>query len=743
MNIGIVGNYGNNNKGDEAILEGILNQLEEMFQLDRDNIIVFSNQPEKTKEQYGVQSERLYYRKNSAILTMLHTMHKNTSVIKKLDLLIVGGGGIFMDLYGREAFLFGMYGWLAKLTRTPVVLYGVGAGPILTKIGKILLRSLAHLSDLVSVRDPKSKELLQSIGVKSPIHVIGDPAFQIEKPTSKRKKQASLKIGVTAVPFYNKSYWPEENKAKYENYVQGMVSNLDALVQKYPDSEIHFFSTKYPQDVQVTEEIKERMIYKDNCTVKRYLANPGEITQFAADQDIVIGTRLHSLILALVSGTPVISVSYHHKVQDFMEMVDMQHYSIAISDLHQQKNFFLQSVERMIKDWPKTEQEFAAVGEDMRLRAFRGMQYIKEQVIQERKQPKVLVLSNMYPSKRSKTFGIFVRNQVELLRERGIKADVIAIRDPRKGKFLLLKKYGLFFLHNLIRFIWKGWRYDAVHIHYIFPTGIVGLWYKRLYKKKLVVTSHGGDIDQMLRKSGIIRQLSETILQKADDVIVVGEGLKTDIKENFQLPDEKVSVINMGVNRSIFRPISQETARRQIGIPHHQKIILFVGNLIEAKGVNELAEATNLLTEQHEDVVTHMIGEPKDPAFFETFSKKYTSDHLKIHDSVNQEQLSLWFSAADVFVLPSHMEGFGLVALEAMACNVPVVGSDVGGLTHLLEDDAGLKVEPKNAKELADSINLVFNDANLAATLIENGKSKAQRFDQNRLVQSIIEIYKT
>ncbi|UOQ50291.1 polysaccharide pyruvyl transferase family protein [Gracilibacillus caseinilyticus] len=743
MLIGIVGNYGNNNKGDEAILEGILLQLEEMFQLDRSNIIVFSNQPEKTTAQYGVQSQRLYYKKNNAVLTMFRTMRRNAAAIRQLDLLIVGGGGIFMDLYGREAFLFGMYGWLAKLTRTPVVLYGVGAGPILTKTGKLLLRSLAHLSDLVTVRDPNSKKLLQAIGVKSPVHVIGDPAFQIEAPKEQEATDStSLKIGVTAVPYYHKSYWPREETTYYERYVTGMVANLDALAEVYPDCEIQFFSTKYPQDVQVTEDIQRRMKYRESTRIQEYLADPKEIAQFASEQDIVIGTRLHSLILALVSGTPVISVSYHHKVEDFMGMIGMGQYSIPIEKLDQDAGFFVQSIEVMRMNWTLTKERFGKISSKMRKEAFTGMELVKERIIERTKQPKVLVLSNMYPSKHSRTFGIFVKNQVELLKEKGVQAHVISIKDPRKGKARLLKKYGLFFARNLWHMIWKGWRYDTVHVHYIFPTGIVGLAYKYLFNKKLVVTSHGGDIDQMIKKNNRVRQLSEHILQKADDIIVVGEGLKQDIHDNFSVDQAKISVINMGVNRSVFKPAGKAFARQQLGLPADQEIILFIGNLIYAKGLDDLAEATASLKEKHPQLVTHLIGEPKDASYFEQFQQQYRSEAIKVHGSISQEELALWLSAADCFVLPSHIEGFGLVALEAMSCHVPVVGTDVGGLTYLLADQTGLKVKPKDPDDLADKIDQVLTYPALANTLVENGRLKAEAYDQNRLIESILAIYK-
>src|SRR5699024_5579626 len=142
---------------------------------------------------------------------------------------------------------------------------------------------------------------------------------------------------------------------------------------------------------------------------------------------------------------------------------------------------------------------------------------------------RILIVSNMYPGKRSQTYGNFVRNQVEQLREKGLIVDVAAITDPRKGKFHTIKKYSLWFLKIFFILIFKGRKYDLVHAHYIFPSGWLALLFKRLFNTKVFVTSHGGDIDQMPKKGQYIYRQTKNILRKADHVIAVGEQLKKDM----------------------------------------------------------------------------------------------------------------------------------------------------------------------------------------------------------------------
>ena len=146
MKIGIVGNYGNNNNGDEAILAGIIEQVKVQYDLPARNIFVFSNNPPQTSNRFGVTSAPLYYKRSSAILTFFETIKKNSPIIRELDMLIIGGGGILMDFYNREAQLFGSYGIMARRGKVPYIVYGCGAGPITSTMGKLFIRSLVNRS---------------------------------------------------------------------------------------------------------------------------------------------------------------------------------------------------------------------------------------------------------------------------------------------------------------------------------------------------------------------------------------------------------------------------------------------------------------------------------------------------------------------------------------------------------------------------------------------------------------------
>ncbi|WP_019394857.1 polysaccharide pyruvyl transferase family protein [Priestia filamentosa] len=371
MRVGIIGNYGHDNNGDEAILSGILTQLNTLG-IRKGEIVIFSNNPSNTESRYNIKAVPLLHKKGNFILSVLHTVKQSFKIMKDLDLLIIGGGGLLMDMYKRDAPLYSTLGLLGYYAKCRIVIYGVGAGPITTKAGKFFIKTLANKADSISVRDVKSKELLKAIGIRKEIDIIGDPAFAIE-PVQKRSKTNELKkVAVTAVPYFSKQYWPQRDDNKYEAYVKGMARNLDELIEK-TGATITFFSTKYPQDVEVTREIYDMMTYKQSVRLKDENLHPDEIVKLCAEQDLIIGTRLHSLILSVVASTPVLGVGYHHKVEHFLQALGKQEHFVEIGAL-QEKDTFLQKVQAMTSQWDETQCAYEDLSETFAQRAAKGLE---------------------------------------------------------------------------------------------------------------------------------------------------------------------------------------------------------------------------------------------------------------------------------------------------------------------------------------------------------------------------------
>ena len=354
---------------------------------------------------------------------------------------------------------------------------------------------------------------------------------------------------------------------------------------------------------------------------------------------------------------------------------------------------------------------------------------------------RVAVFSNMYPSEKHPTFGIFVKNQVELLRSKGLEVDVIVIDEPGKGKVATLKKYMTWFLRSIGYLLRNKKQVSLTHAHYAFPTGVLSLMGKKLFGIPYVVTVHGGDIDKMAAKSERIAKSTRNILQKADAVIVVGERLKRDVIDRFGVKEENVHVMSMGVNTDVFKPMPKEEARKELTIPSGEKLLLFVGNMIEAKGVLDLVDAFKKVQHAHPEAALHLIGSSKDVGFMEKLAKRLLSNDVRIshQEPLQQKEVAKWIAAADVFVLPSHHEGFGLVALEAMAVGTTVVGTDVGGLSFLLGNEAGILVEPKNPDSLAAGLNLALEEPSDTRQKIAEEKVAEHTYDV--IAQRLTAIY--
>ncbi|CAM3264690.1 glycosyltransferase [Filibacter tadaridae] len=356
---------------------------------------------------------------------------------------------------------------------------------------------------------------------------------------------------------------------------------------------------------------------------------------------------------------------------------------------------------------------------------------------------KIVVFSNMYPSKQHPTFGLFVKNQVDLLQSAGQAVDVIAIDNPDKGKLTALKKYMSWFLRSCIYMLKNRKQLALTHAHYAFPTGVLSLVGKKMLGIPYVVTVHGGDIDKMAAKNVRIRNFTRKILQQGEAVIVVGEKLKNDVILRFGVPESKVHILSMGVNTTIFKPAAKKEVREELNLSIEEKVILFVGNVIKAKGLLELVEAFEMVKSTTPNAALYLVGSQKDTAFVEelqSFIQERKVEGIHFKSAVGQADLARWMSAADIVALPSHHEGFGLVALEAMATGTKVVATDVGGLSYLLSDGAGILVEPKNTVSLAEGLKKALDPTMLSINEVAvQQRVTANSFDS--ILQALLSIY--
>jgi glycosyltransferase involved in cell wall biosynthesis len=244
---------------------------------------------------------------------------------------------------------------------------------------------------------------------------------------------------------------------------------------------------------------------------------------------------------------------------------------------------------------------------------------------------------------------------------------------------------------------------DVVFTHWAYPDGWAAVKLGHAHKLPVVIQVMGSDVlllkDTPSRRPGTIEAL-----QQADGIWAVSQDLARNV-ETLGVASDRVRVIYDGVDTSLFHPGSQDEARERLKLDITGKIILFVGNLVGVKAIDKLLDACELLHQQGIAFHTAVIGQGELRGTLEKqLSKLQCHGAVKFYGSIPQETLPDWYRAADVLVLPSYSEGVPNVLLEASACRLPYVASNVGGIPEIAGQGQGLLVPPGDASALANAI---------------------------------------
>ena len=230
-------------------------------------------------------------------------------------------------------------------------------------------------------------------------------------------------------------------------------------------------------------------------------------------------------------------------------------------------------------------------------------------------------------------------------------------------------------------------------------------------------------------------------VKKATQILVDSEFTKLDILKSFRVEEKKIEVIHLGVG-SEFKPlkspkkIDEFRKRFQLDGP----FILFVGNAMPHKGLDQLLRAFSLL--RNKDMILVVAGGRlgDDGSLAGLIKALGIGDRIKELGRITTGDLVLAYNAAELLVLPSLYEGFGFPAIEAMACRTPVVASNGGALPEIVAD-AALIFERGNAGELKDSIEQVLGNSRLRKSLISKGSENIRRFSWKETARKTLKVY--
>ncbi|MBO5301852.1 MAG: polysaccharide pyruvyl transferase CsaB [Peptococcaceae bacterium] len=307
MRVLLSGYYGFDNAGDEAVLYAIVQALRaEKPDID---ITVLSNQPEHTSEQFGVKSVNRWGK-----IALL-------KAVKNCDVFISGGGSLLQDVTSKNGILYylGLIK-LAQVMKKKVMIYAQGIGPVHNGRNRALVRKILNKVNVITVRDLESRMELMQMGVYREIMVCADPVLGIPAD------EVDAKIGKTLL-----------EKGGVENYTRPILmvaarswqnsGDLFEEIAAFCDDavqngwQIVFLPFHYPEDIETGKMIAAKMQHVQDVTVLQENYTPLETMHILKNADMILGMRLHSLIMGATLQKPMIALSYDPKVSSFMQLL--------------------------------------------------------------------------------------------------------------------------------------------------------------------------------------------------------------------------------------------------------------------------------------------------------------------------------------------------------------------------------------------------------------------------------------
>lgn len=307
---------------------------------------------------------------------------------------------------------------------------------------------------------------------------------------------------------------------------------------------------------------------------------------------------------------------------------------------------------------------------------------------------------------------------------------------------------------------------DLVHCHTWYAQ-FAGILSKLCYGTPLVVTTHSLEPlrpwkrEQLGRGYDASSWIEKTAIEMADAVIAVSKETKVDVLKYFDVDENKIEVIYNGIDLSQYQKTMEEDVLNSYGIDKDKPIVLFVGRITRQKGIIHLVNAIKYMNDDIQVVLC--AGAPDTKEIAEEMSQKVEKARsgknkiVWIDKMLEKHQVIQLYSHSDVFCCPSIYEPFGIINIEAMACETAVVASAVGGIKEVVVDgETGILIDleqedkapfeavdpDKFSRDLADGINRVIHDTDLKNKMAKNGRKRVEdHFDWKAIAKQVKELY--
>jgi len=307
----------------------------------------------------------------------------------------------------------------------------------------------------------------------------------------------------------------------------------------------------------------------------------------------------------------------------------------------------------------------------------------------------------------------------------------------------------------------KELKYDLIHSHY-WMSGLAAEKLAESWQVPVIQMFHTlGKLKQKVAKNaeeaeGEYRINGENrVISSADKIIASTSTEKDQLESLYGAEPGKIEIIPPGVDLSRFYPIPPDEAKEFVGIPLDERMLLFVGRIEPLKGIRTLLRAICYLREKEGgeknlclaviggDLENHDGKESEEMSLLNQLRDEYGLQNMVTFlGKQSQDSLPYYYSAAEMVIMPSHYESFGMVALEAMACGTPVIASLVGGLIHLVEDGVtGYHVPVDDPAALSERISGLLQDKALRYRMGHDAFAFAKKFGWGDITERMIQFY--
>ncbi|MCW4005041.1 MAG: polysaccharide pyruvyl transferase family protein [Candidatus Bathyarchaeota archaeon] len=342
----IAGYYGLGNIGDELILSGIISSIKK--HIENPCFSVITNDPTGTLKLHAVNPVSQSFNRGMVSFIKNQFVEQEffnvATAIDSCDVFVLGGGELLQDLKIHYLPILLSLVKAAQIKGKTTVIYGIGAGPIDTKLGKYLCREVLNKVDLVTVRDDKSRVALENCGLRN-VTQTADPAFAVEKPSKQELSELLNQSGINPEDrfigatfcnlLYNDDAYRKTNGPTFDwTRRQALLASVfDELARVYPQ-DLLYYPTVHA-DYTRCLQIRNLMKRIDRVTVMSPDSNFKRVLAFTSSLDMLIGMRLHSLIISSIMGVPFVPLSYSSKVQSFLDLFGLNKFYIDIEEIEQ------------------------------------------------------------------------------------------------------------------------------------------------------------------------------------------------------------------------------------------------------------------------------------------------------------------------------------------------------------------------------------------------------------------------